>query len=127
MKLRILPRALVLAAVLAAARPSPAVAQDADPLESARDAQRRFEAERVRWLPRTGSWSGGPCDERVGRMCLRHDTGDDWWPEAEHPRLTAARAELLVALADADARAEDADARAWILGQRVLYLGEAGR
>src|SRR5690606_23781887 len=41
--------------------------------EAARAAQFRFEQERLRWLPRAGSWGGGPCDEVLGRMCLRHD------------------------------------------------------
>lgn len=91
---------------------------------AARDAQASFEVERVRLLPPTGSAGDGRCDERLGRMCLTHDEGEDWWPTPERPEIAAARARLLRALADAQAHAPG---DRWILGQRVLYLGEAGR
>ena len=93
-------------------------------LRSARDAQRRFERERVRWFPVTRSWGGGDCDEVLGRMCLHHREGSDWYSTPEDPRIGAARDELLAELAGAAAHSPDDD---WILGQRVFYLGEAGR
>ena len=92
-------------------------------LRSARDAQRRFERERVSWFPVTRSWGGGDCDEVLCRMCLHHREGSDWYSTPEDPRIGAARDELLAELAGAAAHSPDDD---WILGQRVFYLGEAG-
>jgi tetratricopeptide (TPR) repeat protein len=97
--------------------------REREALGDARAAQSRFEIARAQWLPRTAGWSGGDCDERIGRMCLRHDEGD-WWPGPEDARIVAAREGLLAQLAAAHALAP---AEPWILGQRVLYLGEAGR
>ena len=93
-------------------------------LRSARVAQRRFERDRVRWLPVIRSWGGGDCDEVLGRMCLHHREGRDWYPTPEDPSIGEARDELLRALAAAAAHSPD---DGWILGQRVFYLGEAGR
>ncbi len=93
--------------------------------DEARDAQARFERLRRGWLPVDRSWpSGGPCDEVVGRICLRYDEGDDWYPGPEDPRVTRARDDLLTVLARTS-RALPGDG--WILGQRVFYLVEAGR
>src|SRR5687768_638819 len=77
--------------------PHAASAQDASAaaLDYARFAQRRFEIERTRLLPASGSWDPGRCDELLGRMCLRHDEGGDWYPGSEHPLIQAAREELL--------------------------------
>ena len=91
-------------------------------IRDARNAQRRFEIDRARWLPATASPRYGPCDEVLGRMCLRDDEGDDWYPGPEDPRIERAREELLDVLAAAGTRVDP-----WILGQRVVYLGEAGR
>ncbi|NNK64305.1 MAG: hypothetical protein HKO98_14000, partial [Gemmatimonadetes bacterium] len=113
-------------AAVAAQRFDAAQADSAAAVERARSAQGRFERERVRRIPldRWG-FSGGGCDERVGRMCLRLEGGSDWWwPEEEAPELTAARARLIEQLAEA---ARTAPGDPWILGQRVVYLGEAGR
>lgn len=93
-------------------------------LRAARAAQRRFEIERSRRLPVSGWGAGGRCDEVLGRMCLWHDEGDDWYPGPEDPRIESARDELLRSLADAGAQAPG---DGWLLGQRVAYLGEAGR
>ena len=91
-------------------------------VRDARDAQRRFEIDRVRWLSATASRRYGACDEVLGRMCLRNDEGDDWYPGPEDPRIARAREELLDVLAAAGTLGDP-----WILGQSVVYLGEAGR
>lgn len=91
-------------------------------IRDARDAQRRFEIDRVRWLPAAASRRYGVCDEMLGRMCLRNDERGDWYPGPEDPRIAQAREELLVVLAAAGALGDP-----WTLGQRVVYLGEAGR
>jgi hypothetical protein len=130
--LRSLLPALCLAAALGprsgAAQAGPSAAspeeEPVDAGDAARDAQARFERERVRWLPSNRSWGGGPCDEILGRMCLRDDPGGDWYPEPEDARIGTARETLLAALAEAGARAPGDP---WIVGQRVFYLGEAGR
>jgi len=88
-----------------------------------RGAQAQFERSRRQHLEWTwGSWSSD-CDEVVGRMCMRHDEGG-WEPEPEPERITAARDELLEELAWS---ADHIPGDAWIAGQRVRYLGEAGR
>lgn len=93
---------------------------------AARSAQLRFERDRVNHLPQDRSgFSGSSCDERVGRMCLWLEGRSDWWwPEREPPPLVAARDRLIEELARA---AADAPGDPWVLGQRVVYLGEAGR
>ena len=90
----------------------------------AEDAQGRFERIRRRHLPYV--WDGGrrPCDERIGRFCLWHGGEDDWEPVPDPADLVEARDELLATLARA---ADHIPADEWILGQRVRYLGEAGR
>jgi hypothetical protein len=93
-------------------------------LSSARSAQRRFESQRRQWSPqRSGLWSGTHCDEVVGRICLNHDEGADWWPRPEDPRISEARGALLSELARAGSTITR---EPWILGQRILYLAEAG-
>ncbi|MGD2068549.1 MAG: hypothetical protein PVI57_07665 [Gemmatimonadota bacterium] len=104
----------------------PSQVQHADSVglrERAREAQARFERERVRHLPR-GWESGGGCDDEVGRMCWRHDTGGSWTPEPEVPEIESARRRLLETLAGV---ARDIPGDSWVLGQRVWYLGESGR
>ena len=90
----------------------------------AEDAQGRFERIRRRLLPYV--WDGGrrPCDERIGRLCLWHGGEGDWEPVPDPPDLVEARDELLTTLAGA---ADYVPADEWILGQRIRYLGEAGR
>ncbi len=121
--------AAALVATPLAATPQPRaqeVPDSAAARDAARDAQGRFERERIRRIPRDrAGFSGAGCDDRVGRMCVFLEGRSDWWwREAEDPELTAARADLLEALARAAAAAPG---DRWILGQRVIYLGEAGR
>ena len=133
MSLRFLPTVLIFLllvpqAKMLAVQVAPRVPTDTVPTEAqatvsdAHDAQRRFEINRVRWLPATASLRYGRCDEVLGRMCLRDYQGDDWYPGSEDPRIARAREELLELLAAAGALGDP-----WILGQRVFYLGEAGR
>jgi hypothetical protein len=93
-------------------------------VDRARAAQRTFERRRVRTLSPAPGVGGGRCDETVGRMCVTLQETSDWWPEPDPPELVAAREELLDTLARALAGAPGHE---WILGQRVVYLGEAGR
>lgn len=123
-------RLVVLASLLTAGSgplgAQPYQAQPADSVglrERAREAQARFERERVRHLPR-GWESGGGCDDEVGRMCWRHDTGGAWDPEPEAPEIERARRRLLETLATV---AREIPGDTWVLGQRVWYLGESGR
>lgn len=92
-------------------------------LSSARAAQRRFERERRRNLPRTGSPSP-PCDRIIGRFCIWFGYDDDRELPPERLAVEEARRRLLEEL---DAAAAAAPAEPWIAGQRVRYLAEAGR
>lgn len=91
--------------------------------DRARDAQERFE--RVRWrnLPRVPDSGGRPCSEVIGRFCLIQGT-EDWEPEPEAPEIVRGRESLLRTLAEIG---EAIPGDRWVLSQRVLYLGEAGR
>ncbi len=99
---------------------------------SARNAQARFERIRVQYAPWSTWPSGGPCDETVGRFCLRFPPvprggwSDDptWLPPPEAAEVIVAREELLMELARV---AREQPGNHWVKGQRVRYLGEAGR
>jgi hypothetical protein len=93
-------------------------------LDRARSAQRSFEGVRLRYLPLIFSNPGGACDDRVGRMCWTHDSGSLRTPGPEDPRIAQARDTLLATL---ELLAAALPGDEWILGQRVAYLGEAGR
>lgn len=96
-------------------------------LRAARAAQAEFERVRYRNFPWTESYTGGggACDENVGRFCIWHDDTDrNWEPPPERDAVKRERAELIAAL-DSAAAASPGDA--WIAGQRVRYLVEAGR
>jgi hypothetical protein len=115
-------QARVASAALIAARPD-----SARVLRGARAAQAAFERVRYRHLPWTSEsgGAGGGCDERVGRFCLWHDDTDlDWNPPPEPEAVRRERADLIATL-DEGAAAFPGDA--WIAGQRVRYLAEAGR
>lgn len=95
----------------------------------AREAQARFERVRVYHAP-WGRWaSGGPCDERIGRFCLRYsseredDLTPPYRPPAEVEAVKTARAVLDSVLAEA-AQLHPGDA--WVAGQRTWYRGEVG-
>ncbi len=91
--------------------------------KSARDAQRAFESTRRRHLP---FWNGptGPCDEIVGRFCLWHEDDPTWNPGPEARSVTAAREKLVLSL---ESLVLAAPGDAWVVGQWVRYLVEAGR
>ena len=92
-------------------------------LARARRAQRTFESNHRRFLPRGEDRSGGDCDERIGRLCLTN--GDlDWEPTEEDPRIVEAREELLAVLEEAGRALPE---NRWILAQRIRYLGDTGR
>ena len=102
-----------------------AQADSAAASRAAREAQARFERDRRGLLPVTrANGAGGSCDEELGRICLRLGESSDWWPGPEPDGLVEAREVLLSAFA---AAAVAAGGDPWLLGQRVFYLGEAGR
>ncbi|HYH79529.1 MAG TPA: hypothetical protein VEX86_07020, partial [Longimicrobium sp.] len=73
----------------------------------------------------TRGGGGGECDERIGRFCLwKNDTEADWRAPPEHRDVVSARDSLLASLARA---AAVTPGDAWVAGQRVRYLVEAGR
>ncbi|HEX2077512.1 MAG TPA: hypothetical protein VHG08_07375 [Longimicrobium sp.] len=94
-------------------------------LARARSAQAGFERFRFQRLPRTHvRVGGGKCDEIIGRFCFTFsdsEEGDE--PPPEPPGIADRRRELLDALAQAAALLPG---DAWIAGQRVRYLLEAG-
>lgn len=92
--------------------------------ERLRRAQEDFERLRRRHLPRTLGYGGGPCDERIGRLCYWDDDDPDWQPQPEVSRVALARDTFLTLLDSAAARYPS---DGWILGQRVRYLTEVER
>jgi hypothetical protein len=122
--------ALASAAGTSSAR-APASISDQDPQEDsaaavdrARRAQATFERRREGWMSvERGGW-GNNCDEVLGRFCLTMGEVGDWWPGEEREELVEARDGLIDELG---ALAGAAPGDPWITGQRVWYLGEAGR
>lgn len=108
------------------ARPDAASPQDsARAVRDARSEQARFERVRRNHLPWAWGGGGGECDERIGRFCLTYsDNAPDWEPEPEAEEIRTARERLLEQLESAS-RLVPGDA--WVVGQRVRYLVEAGR
>ena len=92
-------------------------------LSQARRAQREFEDFHRSSLPLSSAFKRGGCDERVGRICLRHEE-DAWEPRKEDSLVMAARETLLDTL---KAIGRELPGDRWILGQRVQYLGLLGR
>lgn len=90
----------------------------------AQRAQADFEVVHRANLPRARQDWSGSCDEQLGRICLRFSGGGRWDPAEEHPRVAAAREDLLEALRRIG---EVLPGDLWILGQRVRYLGDVGR
>jgi hypothetical protein len=110
----------------AQARATPGLRDSARTLRAARAAQAEFERLRFRNLPWTwGGGSGGRCDERIGRFCLWHDEGAPEWKAPPEPEAVRRGRERLIARLDSAAARLPADA--WVAGQRVRYLLEAGR
>lgn len=66
--------------------------------ERAHEIQARFEAYRESRIPPSTATGRSPCDERIGRFCLRHD-GDDAPIPREPPEVSLARNETLRELA----------------------------
>jgi hypothetical protein len=93
-----------------------------DLVRSARRAQAEFEQVRLALLPPGRSRSGGRCDVSVGRYCYWSDGPDSDLPR-EPAAIGTARAHL-VALLDSVSSVVPGDA--WVAGQRVRYLLEAG-
>jgi hypothetical protein len=118
----LLPGLMVVAALQGGQRPG---ADSARIVRNARNAQRDFERFRRARLP-TGDVYSGTCDVRVGRYCYWRGDDDD---EVETPPSEAksiiARRDQLIQLLGRGAAALPRDA--WIAGQRVRYLVDAGR
>lgn len=127
---------LAFAAVLGAALPGPqetraqaggpeAPPDSGDRLAAARQAQARFERVRLFRLPWSHGGASRECHERVGRYCVWHDrTDDEWVAPREHRDVSEARDVLLAHLREA---LQQQPGDAWISGQRVSYLLDAGR
>jgi hypothetical protein len=92
-------------------------------LSRARRAQADFERTRLFLLPAGFAHSGERCDARIGRFCYWTDGGDSHVPP-EPTQIGAARTRLLAVL---DSAAQAVPGDAWVVGQRVRYLLEAGR
>jgi hypothetical protein len=97
--------------------------------EEAKELQVKFEAYRAQRmipeLPELGG--GGGCDDLIGRMCLRygrHDEAEDRERIPEPVEFGMARVRLL---RDFARLGKKIPGDRWLLGQRVNYLGEAGR
>jgi tetratricopeptide (TPR) repeat protein len=123
---------LLLGALLVFGAPLTAQQSEADSVklhEQAKELQIKFEAYReqrmIPELPELGG--GGGCDDIVGRMCLRYGRNEDSEDRERIPEpveLGMARVRLIREFSDI---ADDIPGDRWLLGQRVLYLGEAGR
>jgi tetratricopeptide (TPR) repeat protein len=99
-------------------------ADSARVFSAARGAQSRYEITRRNHLPWTWGYGGGRCDERIGRFCLWHSDGDSrWQPPPDPEPVTSARGTLIARL---DTAAAVVPGDAWVAGQRVRYLVEAG-
>ena len=91
--------------------------------EEAKHQQARFESYRESRLPPTISFDVAMCDELVGRLCFRHETGYSPMPE-EPLEISLARREFVRTL---NAIGAKIPGDSWVLGQRVLYMAESGR
>lgn len=92
---------------------------------SVRSAQAAFERRRFDNLPWTWHPGREECQEFIGRFCFWHDDPtDSWRPPPEPAVVVDARERLIDELAAASARLPG---DAWLAGQRVRYLVQAGR
>lgn len=119
----LLASAVALLQLAAVTPPSPSAVW-----REARRAQVRFETTRRANLPWDGSTaavSRSQCDVVIGRFCYWYDsTESEIVPEPR--QITEARRRLLAVL-DTAANLSVEEGRAWVVGQRVRYLVEAGR
>ena len=122
---------ILLLFAMGAQPPAPVRAQSAearpdssDLRKQARNAQAAFERVRRRRMPFTRRYVRGPCDERIGRICVTHDGDDDWTPVPDPPELLRSRDVLLGRLEQVAAQIPG---DGWVLGQRVYYLAEVNR
>jgi hypothetical protein len=94
-------------------------------VRDARSAQTAFESFRRNQLP-VGASGHGDCDIRIGRYCYWRgdDDGEDDTPPEEALSIRTRRDELIRKL-DGATRTLSGDA--WLAGQHVRYLVEAGR
>jgi len=91
--------------------------------EMAEEAQTNFERYREARIPPAMQGIRTPgCDEMVGRFCLRHQ-GDDTPIPPLPVEVEMARVETIRTL---ERIGERIPGDHWVLGQRVLYLGEEG-
>ena len=97
--------------------------QDAHLLRDVKGAQGRFETIRRSHLPR--EWSSRPerCDAHIGRFCYWYDSTESK-PGPEPRAIVDARNRFIVFL---DSAVEKNPGVAWLSGQRIRYLIEAGR
>lgn len=94
-------------------------------VKHAHSAQSSFELSRRANLPFGPASSSSGCDGIIGRICYWSNEGDDTVHAPPEPaRIIQARGRLLEALERAR---HDAPGDAWIVGQQVRYLTEAGR
>lgn len=98
-------------------------ADSAGLLKEAEHQQTRFESYRESRLPPSYNTEVAMCDELVGRLCFRHETGYDPLPQ-EPLEIGMARRELLQTLGQIGQRIPGDN---WVLGQRVFYMGESGQ
>ena len=121
-------------AMLMVAAPSIIAAQDRNEpnpdsvslLRDAKDSQRRFERFREERIPPELGSGGRGCDDIIGRFCLRFESGEDeseWTVPEEPVEFGMARVRVLNELRDIH---NQIPGDAWILGQRVVYMGEVG-
>ncbi|MGH7622716.1 MAG: hypothetical protein ACREMU_10290, partial [Gemmatimonadaceae bacterium] len=106
--------------------PATALADSLRALRAARSAQTSFESFRRRRLP-PGDAFDGPCDIHIGRYCYWRgddDNADDDNPPVEAADIRARREKLIQLL---DSLSDRVPGDAWLAGQRVRYLVEAGR
>jgi len=93
-------------------------------LRGARAAQSSFESFRRSRLP-IGDHFSGPCDVRIGRYCYWRGDGDDDKDPPPEPAPVRERRDQLIRLLDSATTVLSGDA--WLAGQHVRYLTEAGR
>jgi hypothetical protein len=96
-------------------------------VRSVRSAQSSFESFRRGRLP-VRDRASGPCDIRVGRYCYwrgDEDDGEDVEAPPEEPGPIRERRDELIR--QLDAATESLAGDAWLAGQHVRYLVEAGR